>query len=58
MRQRGDSAPVNEQVVEALLQDREVARKSRDYRTADGIRDQLQAEFGAWSVFSRVRMRR
>ena len=46
VRQRGDSAVVDEVAVADLLADREEARRMRDYDTADRIRDLLQADFG------------
>lgn len=42
VREQGDGAEVDEAEVEALIEQREAARKDRDYFTADGIRDMLQ----------------
>jgi hypothetical protein len=42
VRQRGDRAQVDEVEVEELIEQRETARKGRDYYTADSIRDMLQ----------------
>lgn len=45
-RMEGDNKPVDEGEVSRLVDEREQARKSRDYATADNLRDVLVAEFG------------
>jgi len=44
-RDDGDDVPVDERTVSRILSQREDARKSRDYRTADDLRDSLSREF-------------
>ena len=41
----GDTAPVDEQRIDAILTQRNDAKRARDFETADRLRDQLQAEF-------------
>jgi hypothetical protein len=45
-RAEGDVAEVDARAVEELIREREDAQKSRDYTTADGIRDELGRHFG------------
>ena len=45
MRAPGDTAPVDEQRIDAILTQRNDAKRARDFETADRLRDQLQAEF-------------
>jgi hypothetical protein len=45
-RGEGDTAEVNARSVEGLIQEREDVRKSRDYKTADGLRDELVRNSG------------
>ena len=45
-RAEGDAAEVDARAVEGLIREREDARKSRDYKTADGLRDELVRNFG------------
>ena len=46
VRSGGDDSPVDEATVTEILDERETARRSRDYRTADRLRDTLAQEFG------------
>ena len=46
VRSGGDESPVDEATVTEILDERETARRSRDYRTADRLRDTLAQEFG------------
>ena len=45
-RAEGDVAEVDAGAVEEMIREREDARKSRDYKTADGLRDELVRNFG------------
>jgi len=45
-RGEGDAAEVNARSVEGLIREREDVRKSRDYKTADGLRDELVRNSG------------
>ena len=42
----GDAADVDAAVVEALVQERSLAKRNADYDAADAIRNRLRAEFG------------
>ena len=44
-RAAGDAAEVDVAAVERLIEDRDTARRNRDFNSADGIRDQLRNEF-------------